>query len=126
MTPKHLGMLAALLATLFGGWLCGASGRADLVRALRTAEVHNDLLEARASLLGARVNLCDADFGEVSRQLEIARAFVGRAGGRVRTPEVDAELQRLDLAGVRTEIDRAQRLAATLIVRGAASAAHDQ
>jgi hypothetical protein len=125
VTPKHLGMLAALLVTLFGGWLWGASGRADLVGALRTAEVHNDLLEARASLLGARVNLCDADFSEVSRHLEAARVFVRRAGERVRTPEVEAELRRLDLAGVRTEIDEARRLAATL-ARGAGGAAHDQ
>jgi hypothetical protein len=118
-------MLAALLVTLFGGWLWGASGRADLVRALRTAEVHNDLLEARASLLGARVNLCDADFGEVSRHLEIARVFVGRAGARMRTPEVEAELRRLDLAGVRAGIDEARALTATL-VRGAGGVAHGQ
>ena len=125
MTAKHLGFAAALPIVLLGGWLWGASGRADLVRALRSAEVHNDLLEARASLLGARVNLCDADFGGVSRHLEIARAFVGRAGARRRTPEVDAELQQVDLAGVCTEIDQAQRLATTL-ARGIPGAARLQ
>ena len=118
-------MLAALLVTLFGGWLWGASGRADLVRALRTAEVHNDLLEARAALLGARVNLCDADFGGVRQHLEIARDFVGRAGARFRTPDVEAELRRLDLAGVHAEIDDARRLAATM-PRGALGAARGQ
>jgi hypothetical protein len=125
VTAKHLGFVAALPIVLLGGWLWGASDRADLARALRSAEVHNDLLEARASLLGARVNLCDADFGGVSRHLEIARAFVGRAGARRRTPEVDAELQQVDLAGVRTEIEQAQRLVTTL-ARGIPSAARLQ
>ena len=122
---KRLGLAAALLVMLLGGWLWGASGRAELVRALRSAEVQNDFLEARASLLGARVNLCDGDVAGVRRQLELARGFVGRADARFRTPEVDAELRRVDLAGVDTDIDRAQRLA-TALVRGASGAARPQ
>ncbi len=71
----RVGVVVALLVALAGGWLWGASGRAELVRARRAAEVRNDLLEARISLLGARVNLYDADFAEVNRQLERAREF---------------------------------------------------
>lgn len=108
------GLLAALLAALLGGWLLGASGKWQLDGALRAAELQNDLLEARASLLGARVNLCEADFGEMSRQLENARGFVGRAGTRLGPFRVEDAPQRLDLAGFGAEIDEAQRLAATL------------
>jgi len=111
---RRVGLLAALLVALFGGWLSGASGRWQLDRALRVAELQNDLLEARASLLGARVNLCEADFGEMSRQLENARGFVGRAGARLGPSGVEDAPQRLDLTGFGAEIDEAQRLAATL------------
>ena len=113
MTTR-VGVAAALLVTLLGGWLWGASGRSELDRALRAAELHNNLLEARASLLGARVNLCDADFGGMSRELENARAFIGRADVRLGTPGVNGELRRLDLAGFGADIDEAQRLAASL------------
>ena len=111
---RHLGVMAVVLAALVGGWLFGASGKGELVRALRTAEVQNDLLEARASLLGARVNLCDADFHGMSRHLETARAFVARAGERLQTPDQAAERRRLDVAGMSADIDEARRLAATL------------
>ncbi|MBE3133967.1 MAG: hypothetical protein IMZ55_10870 [Acidobacteria bacterium] len=60
------------------------------------------------------MNLCDADFGEMSRQLETARGFVGRAGARLGTPGLKEDPQRLDLAGFGAEIDEAQRLAARL------------
>jgi hypothetical protein len=110
----RVGVFVALLVTLFGGWLWGASGRWELDRALRVAELHNDLLEAHASLLGARVNFCDADFAEMSRQLETARELVGRAGARLTTPGLDHWLQGVDLAGFGAEINDAQRLAARI------------
>lgn len=126
MTGPRVGvlavMLAVMLATLAGGWLWGAAGRADLERALRSARVQGDLLEARAALLAARVNLCDADFQGVSRHLESARAFVALADARPQTAEVAMELRRLDLAGFRLEIDQARRLAAVL-ARGAGASA---
>lgn len=96
MTAR-VGASAALLAGILGGWLWGASGRGDLARALRTAELCNgllaarsDLIEARAAVLGARVSLCDADYDGMSRQLENARTFVGRAGRRFDSPGVTA------------------------------------
>ncbi len=101
--------MAVLLVTLLGGWLWGASGRSDLVRALRAAESRRNLLEARASVLGARVSLCDADLDGVNRQLEDARAFVGASlsGPRAADPDM-----RQDLAGLLSGIGNAQRLAA--------------
>jgi hypothetical protein len=121
MTTR-VGLLVTLLVTLLGGWLWGDSGRWELDRALRAAELQNDLLAARASVVGARVNLCDADFGEMSRQLEDARRFVARAGARLGDPGVNDEPLRLNLAGLGVEIDEAQRLVAGLNpgMRGAA------
>ena len=101
-------VVAVLLVTLLGGWLWGASGRSDLVHALRIAESRRNLLEARASVLGARVSLCDADLDGVSRQLENARAFVGASlsGPRAADPDM-----RQDLAVLLSGIGTAQRLA---------------
>jgi hypothetical protein len=113
MTAR-VGVFVALLVTLLGGWLWGASGRSELVRALQAADLRNDLLEAHASLLGARVNLCDVDFGALDRQLENARGSLGRASVRAGTPGQDDERQRLNLPGFGAEIDEARRLAAML------------
>jgi len=114
----RLAIAAALLVTLFVGRLWGASGRWGLERALSAAAVRVDLLEAHVSLLGARMSLCNADFGETSQRLENARRFVGRAGARTGDAGLDGELLRLDLAGFGAGIDEAQRLAARL-TRGA-------
>lgn len=101
MTAR-VGASAALLVGILGGWVWGASGRGELARALRTAELRNgllearnDLIEARAAVLGARVSLCDADYTGTSRQLENARTFIGRAGRRFDTPGVSARPRRL-------------------------------
>jgi hypothetical protein len=114
-----VGVFVALVVTLLGGWFWGASGREDVVRALRATEARNDLLEARASLLGARVSLCDADFGAVSRQLENARGLVGRAGVRLGTLGLNDGPQQLNLAGFHADIDEAQRLADGLVAGAA-------
>jgi hypothetical protein len=110
----RLAVVAALLVTLFIGRLWGASGRWELDRALRDAAVRADLLEAHASLLGARTSLCSADLGEMRQRLENARRFVGRAGTRLASAGVNDELLRLDLAAFRAGIDEAQALAAGL------------
>ena len=101
-------VVAVLLVTFLGGWSWGASGRSKMVRALRTAESRRNLLEARASVLGARVSLCDADLDGVRRQLEDARAFVGASlsGPRAADPDM-----RQDLEGLLSGIGDAQRLA---------------
>ena len=113
--PGRVGVVVALLVGLLGGWLWGASGRADLDRALQAAELCNDLLEARTSLLAARVNLDDGDFGEMSRHLAVARGFAGRAGVRLEKLGWRDESQRLDLAGIGAEIDAAEHLGERLV-----------
>ena len=122
----RLALAAALLATLFVGRLWGASGRWELERALSTAAMRVDLLEAHASLLGAQASLCEADAGEMSQRLDDARGFVGRAGTRLGSTGQNDERLRLQLAGFGAAITEAQRLAARL-TRGAsgASGTHD-
>ena len=122
----RLALAAALLATLFVGRLWGASGRWELERALNTASVRADLLEAHAALLGAQASLCHADAGEMSQRLEEARGFVGRAGTGLGNTGLNDERLRLQLAGFGAAIDEAQQLAARL-TRGAsgASGTHD-
>jgi hypothetical protein len=114
----RLAVAAALLLTLFVGWLSGASGRWELNRALHASELRGDLLEAHASLLGAQVSFCNADFGEMSQRLENARESAGRAGTRLGDTALNDGLLRVDLAGFGAGIDEAQRLAARL-TRGA-------
>jgi phage protein D len=123
---SRLAVIAALLVTLFVGRLWGASGRWELERALSTAAMRVDLLEAHASLLGAQASLCEADAGEMSQRLDDARGFVGRAGTRLGSTGLNDERLRLQLAGFGAAIDEAQRLAARL-TRGAsgASGTHD-
>ena len=110
----RVGAVVALMAAVLGGWLWGASGRWEIDRALRAAEIRNEVVEARAEILGARVSLSDGDYQGTIRQLANARRLVGQACGRPDAPgSCDDLLPQLDLRGVRAEIDRALRLAAT-------------
>jgi hypothetical protein len=111
---RRIGVFVALLVTLLGGWLWGTSGKSELTRAIRAAELRNDLLEAHVSLLGARVSFCDADYDEMSRQLETARGLVARASTRRGAADLTETPPQVDLAGIGTEITDAQRLAAKL------------
>jgi hypothetical protein len=110
----RLAVAAALLFSLFVGWLSGASHRWELDRALRASELRGDLLEAHASLLRAQVGRCNADVGEVSRRLENARDLVGRAGARLGSADPNDDVLRLQLSGFGAGIDEAQQLAAGL------------
>jgi len=110
----RLAVVAAFLVTLFVGRLWGASGRWELERALRDAAVRTDLLEAHASLLGARVSLCNADVGAMIQGLENARAFAGRAGTRLGNTGPSDDPLRRQLAAFGAGLDEAQQLAAWL------------
>ena len=69
--------LAVLIALLIG-FVWGRSGRASLSRTLEAAELRNDLHDAHAAVLVARLDIYSVNFGEASRNLESARASLER------------------------------------------------
>jgi hypothetical protein len=110
MTRPVLRAFIVLLVALLGGWLWGASGRADLTQTLRASELRDDLREAHTSLLGARVDLYERNFHSASRHLDRARDLLRRAEqGGTRLGWRD-EVTRLDLARFEADLDEAQRL----------------
>jgi len=107
-----LGVLIALVVVLLGGWIWGASGKGTLDRALEASELSNDLLEARSSVLAARLDLYSVNFGDASRHLESARAQLGRAEGQLTGLGRKDDVKQLQTASA--QIDEAQRLARQL------------
>jgi hypothetical protein len=67
-------MLLALALALLGGWIWGARGHWRAEDALARAAVGLHLATARGSMLAARVNLFEVNFGDASRSLENAKA----------------------------------------------------
>jgi hypothetical protein len=107
-----LGIGVALLAALATGWAWGASGRADINRALRIAELRDGLLEARAAVLQARLDIYSVNFGEASRHLEAARSALRAVEARLTGLDRQDDVTRLKI--VLTRIDEAQRMAGQL------------
>jgi hypothetical protein len=107
-----LGIGLALLAALGVGWAWGASGRSDINRALRIAELRDGLLEARAAVLEARLDIYSVNFGEASRHLEAARSALRAAEARLNGLHREDDVTRLKIAF--TRIDEAQRMAGQL------------
>jgi len=107
-----LGVLIALVVVLLGGWIWGASGKGTLERALEASELSNDLLEARSSVLAARLDLYSVNFGDASRHLESARAQLGRAEEQLKGLGRKDDVKQLQPA--LAQIDEAQRLARQL------------
>lgn len=104
-----LGMVVALAVVLLVGWIWGASGKAELDRTQAVSALRNELLEARSSVLTARLDLYNVNFGEASRNLESARARLRRAEAQLTSMGRDEDLKRLQPAS--THVDAAQRLA---------------
>ena len=107
-----LTVVAVVLVALLAGFLWGASGRSTLDRALQRSELRNELLDARAAALAARIDLYNTNFGEASRHLEDARSVAGRAAQRLDALGRDDDLKRLQSA--LGSIEEAQRLAGKL------------
>jgi hypothetical protein len=103
---------AALLVTLGIGWTWGASGKSDIDRALRNAELRDSLLEGRAAVLDARLDLYSVNFGDASRHLEGARSALQAANTRLNALGRQDDATRLSAAF--TRIDEAQRMAGRL------------
>jgi len=67
-------MLLALCLAVLGGWVWGSLGRTQAEDALRLSGTRLHQSGARSSLLEARVNLFEHNFGEAGRHLVSARA----------------------------------------------------
>lgn len=107
-----LGIGVAVLVALGVGWAWGASGRSDINRALRLAELRDGLLEGRAAVLDARLDIYSVNFGEASRHLEAARSALRAVAARLNDLGRQEDAKRLELA--LTRIDEAQRMAGQL------------
>jgi hypothetical protein len=112
MMKRILGMGVALLVALGVGWVWGASGRSDISRALQLAELRDGLLEGRAAVLDARLDIYSVNFGEASRHLEMARSALRAADARLNDLGRQEEATQLKIALAR--IDEAQRAAGQL------------
>jgi hypothetical protein len=107
-----LGIGVALLVALGVGWAWGASGRSDINRAFRIAELRGGLLEGRAAVLAARLDIYSVNFGEASRHLEAARSALRAADARLNGLGRPEDAKRLKIA--LTRIDEAQHMAGQL------------
>ena len=112
MMKRILGVGVALLIALGAGWVWGTSGRSELTRALRIAELRDGLLEGRAAVLDARLDIYSVNFGEASRHLEAARSALRAAEPRLNSLGRQADTKALELA--LAKIDEAQRMAGQL------------
>jgi hypothetical protein len=75
LTFKALaGMLLALCLAVFGGWIWGSLGRWSAEETLRASGTRLHQISAQASLLKARVNLFENNFGEAGQNLAAARS----------------------------------------------------
>jgi hypothetical protein len=107
--PKTVGIIVIVaLAAIGGGWIWGASGRADIDRARRDAEERAEFAEARASLLDARVGLFMRNFGDAGRAFDAASGRVTRLQTRLRETGQAERAGRLQI--VLTNLAEARRL----------------
>jgi hypothetical protein len=109
---RILGIGAALLVALGIGWAWGASGRADINRALQMAELRDGLREGRGAVLDARLDIYSVNFGDASRHLEAARSALRAAEARLTDLGRREDVERVKIA--LTRIDEAQRMAGQL------------
>ena len=100
------------MVALGAGWVWGSSGRWDADRIIRAAQLRSDLFEARSSVLGARVDLYNLNFGEASRHFEDAKGLLRRAAERLNSAGRQEDAKRLDPALAR--IEEAQKMAGRL------------
>ena len=102
----------ALLIAAGVGWVLGASGRSNSDRALQIADLRAELLEGRAAVLDARLDIYSVNFGDASRRLEAARTALGAANRRLMSLSRTEDAKSLEAAF--TRIDEAQRAAGQL------------
>jgi hypothetical protein len=111
-TKLILGIGLALLVAVSVGWVVGASGRSNSDRALQIADLRAELLEGRAAVLDARLDIYSVNFGNASRHLEAARTALRAANERLMSLRRTEDAKSLEAA--LTRIDEAQRAAGQL------------
>ena len=107
-----LGFVVAVLVAFGGGFALGAAGQTELAGALRAAELRSGLVEARAAVLDARLDLYNVNFGEASRHFELARTSLRSADARLAALGREEDSKRLTHALSR--LDEAQQMAGKL------------
>jgi hypothetical protein len=111
-TKLILGIGLALLVAVSVGWVVGASGRSNNDRALQIADLRAELLEGRAAVLDARLDIYSVNFGNASGHLEAARTALRAANERLMSLRRTEDAKSLEAA--LTRIDEAQRAAGQL------------
>ncbi len=107
-----LSAVAAVLIALLAGYLWGAAGRRPAERALEASRLRADLLEIRGSLVNARVDLYNVNFGSASRNLQAAIDRLPSVSARLKTVgTADDQQAAVDAA---SKADEAHRMAGTL------------
>ncbi|HEY8550987.1 MAG TPA: hypothetical protein VIL35_13605 [Vicinamibacterales bacterium] len=110
---KLAGYAALALVVAFGlGWAFGRSGTSEIRDELATRRLRMMLVEARAQILDAQVNLYTANFGNASRHLEYARPSLAAAAAELRDQRQTQQAERITQA--LQALSQAQELAVKL------------
>ncbi|MEW5981897.1 MAG: hypothetical protein AB1806_05950 [Acidobacteriota bacterium] len=107
-----IGMAAALLLAVLGGWMWGTAGSREATSALADSGYRLHAALARGHLLEARVHLFEVNFGNAVRSLEAARADL-----ETLAPNIERERGQDVARAIRKAIElaaEAQRLAGLL------------
>ena len=121
MIRRIAGIGVAVLVAVAVGWTWGAWGRSEITRTLAIAELRDSLLEGRAAVLDARLDVYRVNFGDASSHLEAARRALRAAVVRLNALGRQEDAKRLTIA--LTRVDEAQRMAGRLNQDANASAA---
>lgn len=111
-TKIALGVLLAVVVALLAGYLWGSSGRRAAEHTLQASTLRGELVEARVSVLAARVEIYNVNFGNAGRHLQEALDRLRLATPQIKelgSPEDAARLERAT-----TKVQEAQQLAGKL------------
>jgi hypothetical protein len=102
----------ALLVALGAGWVWGASGRSTLHDALTTAQLRETLIDGRAAILDARLDIYSVNFGNASKHLEAARSAL--RVGESTLKDLGRQDDATEVGKALARIDEAQRMTGQL------------